>query len=295
MIGRRSGGPAPALRQEATQEDGAVMTEPKILQVGGLSFAFGARPTLKDVNLSVSAGEIVGVVGPNGSGKTTLIRLICGVLRPQGGRILVSGDDVTKLPRSTLAKRVAVVPQSPLLPPSFTAGEIVLLGRTPHLRLLHAEGAHDLAVVKHAMEVTRTLEFADRRVGEISGGELQRVVLARALAQEPALLLLDEPTAHLDINHQTAILDLIAQLAREQKLAVLAVLHDLNLASQYCQRLVFLHDGHVVADGPPAEVLNAENVSLAYGTEVCIVSHPHNQLPVALVTGKSNGQGGYRE
>ncbi len=256
-----------------------------VLELADLSFSYGTHRALDGVNLMVRAGEMVGVIGPNGSGKSTLLRTISGVLRPDRGRILVSGEDISRLSRASLARVVATVPQDPALPDSFTAGEIVLLGRTPHLRLLQSEGPRDLAVVQRAMEICNAWELADRRVGELSGGERQRVVIARALAQEPKLLLLDEPTSHLDISHQTAILDLVTGLTQKQGLAVLAVFHDLNLAAQYCQRLAVFHAGRILAEGPPREVITVENVSHAYGAEVCIVPHPRNNLPVALVTG----------
>mgnify|MGYP005844416359 CR=1 FL=1 len=262
--------------------------EAPLLQVEGLSFAYDARPTLSEVSLQARAGELVGVLGPNGSGKSTLVRLISGVLRPAAGRVLVAGDDVSRLSRAEAARRIAVVPQSPHLPDSFTAWEIVLLGRTPHLRLFQSEGPRDFAAVRRAMEVCGIWELAGRRVGELSGGERQRVVIARALAQQPSLLLLDEPTSHLDINHQTSILDLIAAIGRDEGLAVVAVFHDLNLAAQYCHRLLVLRAGRVVAEGPPRAVITVENVALAYGAPVCIVSHPHNGLPVALVTGNNH-------
>ena len=263
-----------------------------VLRVEGLSFAYNGRPTLAGVSLEARAGEIVGVIGPNGSGKSTLLRTISGVLRPRAGGVWIGGVPLERLSRNELARRVAVVPQNPHLPEAFTAWEIALLGRTPHLRLLQSESRRDLEIVKRALETCGAWENAHRRIGELSGGEVQRVVIARALAQEPSLLLLDEPTTHLDINHQTAIMDLIALLAREQGLAVVAVFHDLNLAAQYCRRLVILREGRVLVEGAPLEVITAENVGSAYGAEVCVVPHPRNSLPVALVTGKPQGKDG---
>jgi len=259
-----------------------------VLQVANLSFAYGNWQVLADVELRVRAGEIVGIIGPNGAGKSTLLRAISGVLRPDEGRIIVCGDDIAQISRVELARRVAVVPQSANLPESFTAIEIVILGRTPHLRLLQSEGPSDLAVVRRAMESCGILELADRRIGELSGGERQRVVIARALAQEPKLLMLDEPTSHLDINHQAAILDLVASLAEERELGVLVVFHDLNLAAQYCHRLVILKTGRVVATGPPEKVITADTVALTYDARVCIVPHPHNNLPAALIVGRNH-------
>lgn len=257
-----------------------------VLEVKDLRFSYGARPALTGVSLELRDGEMAGVIGPNGSGKSTLVRLISGSLRPLKGRIRVCGEDTSRLSREELARRIAVVPQSPYLPESMSAGEVVLLGRTPHLRLLQAEGPRDLAVAERVMKLCGVWEMAHRPIGELSGGERQRAVIARALAQEPKLLLLDEPASNLDIYHQVAVLDLIARLCREHKLAVLVVEHDLNLAAQYCSRLLVLREGGVVVQGPPDEVITVETIGLAYGAEVCVVGHPRNNRPVALVTGR---------
>ncbi|MHB1006862.1 MAG: ABC transporter ATP-binding protein [Chloroflexota bacterium] len=255
------------------------------MRVEDLAFAYGQRSVLRGIDLEARPGEVVGILGPNGSGKSTLVKLISGVLHPGSGRVLVDGQDLAHLRRATVAQKVAVVPQNPHLPDGFTAWEIALLGRTPYLRLLQAEGQHDFAVVRHALELCGAAELAERRVGDLSGGERQRIVIARALAQEPELLLLDEPTSHLDITYQTAILDLVSALSREQSLGVVAVFHDLNLAAQYCHRVALLGGGRIIAEGTPAAVITETNVARAYGAEVCIVPHPRNNLPVALVTG----------
>ncbi|MCL4464422.1 MAG: ABC transporter ATP-binding protein, partial [Chloroflexi bacterium] len=202
------------------------------------------------------------------------------------------GTPLGQLSRGELARRMAVVPQNPHLPEAFTAWELVLLGRTPHLRLFQAEGPRDAAVARQALETCGVWDLAEHRLGEMSGGEVQRVVIARALAQQPSLLLLDEPTSHLDINQQAAIMDIIAGLARERGLAVLAVFHDLNLAAQYCNRLIILREGRVLVEGQPGEVITPANVGAAYGAEVCVVPHPRNSLPVALVTGRTSINGG---
>ncbi|MHB1133697.1 MAG: ABC transporter ATP-binding protein, partial [Chloroflexota bacterium] len=257
-----------------------------------LSFAYNGRPTLAGVNLLAHAGEIVGIIGPNGSGKSTLLRMISGVLRPRTGRVSIGGQALAELSRGELARRVAVVPQNPHLPGAFTAWEVVLLGRTPYLRPWQGEGKRDLEIARQALRTCGVESLAEHRVGELSGGEVQRVIIARALAQEPALLLLDEPTSHLDINQQTAIMDLVASLAMERGLAVVAVFHDLNLAAQYCRRLVILRAGSVLAEGPPEAVITPETVAAAYEADVCVVAHPRNKLPVALVTGKSRGTEG---
>jgi len=235
---------------------------------------------LRDVSLNVEVGELVGLVGPNGSGKTTLIRAVTKVAQPVGGEIRIGGDDVVSLAQVEIARRVAVVPQEPLLPEAFTALECVLMGRTPHLRLLENEGARDFEAARTAMQRTGTWELAERPVGQLSGGERQRVVVARALAQETPLLLLDEPTAHLDIGHQAAVLGLMRSLCREEGKAVLAVVHDLTLAAAYCERLALLRAGSVVAEGSPGEILRSDLLSEVYGASVDVFPHPRTGRPV---------------
>jgi iron complex transport system ATP-binding protein len=178
-----------------------------------------------------------------------------------------------------------VVPQNPSLPDTFTVCELVLLGRNPHLGLLRSESAKDLAIVGWAMERTGIAALADRRMGNLSGGERQRVTIARVLAQEPAVILLDEPTANLDIRHQVEILDLISGLCRERDLAVLVALHDLNLAAQYCNRLLLMSEGQIHAEGTPQEVISQANIKEVYGADSYVYPHPENNLPVVLLSG----------
>ncbi len=256
-----------------------------LLEVRGLSVAYpagpgGPRVALRDVSLELAPGELLGLVGPNGSGKTTLIRAVTGVVRPLAGEVRIAGEDATRLAQRELARRVAVVPQNPQLPEAFTALEAVLMGRTPHLRLLQTEGPADLEATRRAMLATDSWVLADRRIGELSGGERQRVVVARALAQESPLLLLDEPTAHLDIGHQAAVLELMRVFCRGEGKAVLAAVHDLTLAAQYCHRLVMLDRGTVVAQGKPEEVLRAETLERVYETRVQVFPHPQTGRPV---------------
>lgn len=235
---------------------------------------------LRGVSLAVVPGEVLGLVGPNGSGKTTLIRAVMGAIKPVTGEVRVLGDDVSTLSQRERALRAAVVPQEPLLPGAFTALEIVLMGRTPHLRLLQNEGAADLAAVERAMRATKTWDLADRPVCELSGGERQRVVVARALAQEAPLLLLDEPTAHLDLGHQAAVLELVRHTCREGRRGVLAVVHDLTMAARYCDRLVLLAGGAVAGHGRPEDVLRADMLSRVYGAAVDVFPHPRTGRPV---------------
>jgi iron complex transport system ATP-binding protein len=255
------------------------------LDVRGLTVAYGPRVALQDVSLSLPAGQLLGLVGPNGSGKTTFIRAVSGVVEPTAGVVRLDGADACHLSPREVALRAAVVPQNPQLPPAFTAVEMVLMGRTPHLGLLQTEAAVDLEVARRAMVATDTWELAGRRIGELSGGERQRLLVARALAQETPLLLLDEPTAHLDVGHQAATLRLMSQLCRTEGKAVLAAVHDLTLAAQFCHRLVMLHQGRVVAEGVPAEVLTAERLRQVYEASLHVLSHPVTGRPVLAPDG----------
>ncbi len=255
-----------------------------LLEVRDLAVAYNRRgrshTALRGVSLNVASGEVLGLVGPNGSGKTTLIRAVTGAVKPLSGSVRLLGADVSSLSQRERALRAAVVPQEPVLPETFTAIEIVLMGRAPHLRLLQNEGAGDLEKAQWAMRATSTWEIADRPAGELSGGERQRVVVARALAQEAPLLLLDEPTAHLDLGHQASVLDLMRGLCRDDGRGVLAVVHDLTLAARYCDRLVLLSVGQVAATGGANEVLRAELLSEVYGAAVEVFPHPRTGLPV---------------
>jgi len=258
------------------------------LELQNIWLAYSGKVVVKDVTFQVMPGEMVGLIGPNGCGKSTIIKAISRVISPYSGRIFVDGKDVSKMPWGDLARLLGVVPQMPLLPSAFTAFEVVLMGRNPHLGLLQYEGARDLAITWQAMERTATQSLAERRVGELSGGEIQRIVIARVLAQEPKSILLDEPTANLDISHQVVILDLIKNLCLENNLAVVIALHDLNLASQYCDRLVLINNGQVHDQGTPREVINSRNIKEVYGAEGCVYAHPVNGLPAVLLKSGSN-------
>lgn len=250
---------------------------------------YGQKTVLKDATLHTNPGEMVGLIGPNGCGKSTIIRALSHIIPSRSGKILLDGKDVTRIPRRDLAHLLGVVPQMPLLPSAFTSFEIVLMGRNPHLGLFQHEDSGDLAIVWQAMEKTGTQALAQRRVSELSGGEIQCLLIARVLAQETKAILLDEPTANLDIGRQLEILDLIKNLCRKNNLTVLAAIHDLNLASQYCDRLVLINDGRVHAEGTPVEVITAQNMEDVYGAKDCVYTHPVNGLPTVLLNA-SNGR-----
>lgn len=235
-----------------------------MLEVQSLSIFYGSRPILKNISFDLGAGEILAIIGPNGAGKTTLIRALTGLTPLHAGQIRVHGRVLNQLSVAERARWIAVVPQARNLPPAFTAWETVLLGRTPHLNWLGQTSLQDEAIARQAMTRTQTLELAERPVGELSGGEQQRLLLARALAQASPILLLDEPTSHLDLQFQLALLDQVRSLARQEKLAVLVILHDLNLAARYADRVGLLVQGELRALGPAAEVLTPELLSPVY-------------------------------
>ncbi len=247
-----------------------------------MTFSFNGTTVLDRVDLHLEPGRMVGVIGPNGAGKTTLVRLLSRLLTPAEGQIQLNGRELSHWQPSEMARVLAVIPQNPELPPTFTAWEMVLMGRTPYLGWMGKESEGDRVIARRAMEKTGVWHLAGRLISQLSGGEQQRVVIARALAQQPRVLLLDEPTAHLDINHQVQTLTLIARLVQERQLAALAVFHDLNLASQHCDELVLLHRGTVVAQGSPSQVLTPPVLQQAYGTEVDVMPHPHSGRPMVF-------------
>lgn len=254
-----------------------------MLSIRDLDFSYGNGLVLRGLELAVRPGEMVGVLGPNGSGKTTLLRLASGVLPPLSGRIEVDGREVSRYHRRQLARTLAVVPQEVHVPFAFTVLDMVLLGRTPFLPAFGSESDEDLAVARRCLELTETLDLAHRTFNELSGGERQRVVLAMALAQEPRLLLLDEPTVHLDVAHQLQVLDLVRRLNREEGLTVVATMHDLNLAALYFPRLVLLSRGRLVADGSPRDVLQPDRLEAVFGGRVLVQQHPTHDVPHVVV------------
>lgn len=259
-----------------------------MLKILNLSVDYGPRRILHDVSLEVQSGEVLALIGPNGAGKTTLVRAVSGVI-PYRGHIRTNGDDFASLSTLQRARYVATVPQAVSLPPAFTVWETVLLGRTPYLNFLGQPSQKDEDIARQSLGRASALPFAERRVGELSGGEQQRVLFARALCQSTPILLLDEPTAHLDLQYQVNLLELVSELAHKDNLAVLIALHDLNLAAHYADRIALMVAGNIKAIGKPKEVLQPELIAEAYCLPVQVVKHPFLDIPLVLPeAGKQN-------
>jgi len=252
-----------------------------LVEVSGASFSYGSRAALEGVSLMALAGELVALLGPNGAGKSTLVRLVAGLLAPASGSVRLCGLDPHAAPRRAVARVCALVPQEPHTPWPFTVREAVMMGRAPHQGLLAVPGPLDHGAVDGALRACDLAHLSSRRLDALSGGERRRVFFARALAQEPRVLLLDEPTAFLDLAHQVAAMDM-ARVAARAGLCVVAVLHDLNLAAAACDRLVVLSRGRVVAEGPPAAVLTAERVGEVWGLPVWRGENGASGAPVVL-------------
>lgn len=253
-----------------------------VLEFFSAAIGYPDRDVLEDVNLTLEAGEVLALVGPNGVGKSSLVKAASGILTPQAGRIEVDGRDVLTMEPGERARWIGVVPQAVKVPPVFTARQVVLMGRTPYMGWLDREGEADHELAEEAMRRTFTLSLADRMMGELSGGEQQRVLVARSLAQAPRVLLLDEPTAHLDLRHQDEVLQLVRKAARQDNIAVLIALHDLNLVARYSDRVALLSDGTVKHKGLPREVLTPERLAKAYGVKIHVMDHPLHGTPLVL-------------
>ena len=264
---------------------------PPPIEVSGLSVAFGDVPVVSGVDLRVERGSLVGLVGPNGAGKTTVLRAIKGTLSPDDGEVRLDGDLAASLSTREAGRRVASVPQETGLAFDFRVRQIVEMGRTPHLGRFDGHGPDDERAVREAMDAAGVARFADRAITEVSGGERQRVLLARALAQETPSLLLDEPTASLDVNHAVRTLELVRDLVDDGR-AALAAIHDLDVAARYCDELVVLANGGVRAAGPPADVLTAGTLRDAFDAEAFVGESPATGTPTVTAFGATEGGGG---
>jgi len=257
-----------------------------VLSVDDCSFAYTEGDfALRDVSLSVERGRMFGIVGPNGSGKSTLLRVMAGILHPLKGRIEANGKALGDLARRELAREMAFLPQSSAPAFELTVREVIALGRYPYLGAFGLLGDADTQAIDEAMRETDTVVLAHRHFTTLSGGERQRVLVASVLAQEPSIMLLDEPSASLDIHHKSDVFDLLWSLSRKG-IAVVVVTHDLDTAGRFCDTLALLHEGCVLETGPPSQVMREDLLSDAYGTPLRVVEHPLTSTPMVLVPGK---------
>ncbi|KXG78921.1 heme ABC transporter ATP-binding protein [Thermotalea metallivorans] len=252
------------------------------VDIRNISFQYGNRTILDNVSLTIKAGSFTSIIGPNGSGKSTLLKNISASLKPNRGTVMLGERDVGLMTSKEIARHVAVVPQETHVAFSFSVFDIVMMGRSPYLRRFQKESPADFQIVRQAMEQTGTWGLKDRPIDELSGGERQRVIIARALAQAPTLILLDEPTSHLDIQHQIEILELLETLCKEKGLTVVAVLHDMNLAARYSSDLVLLKNGKIVEVGNAEQVITYENLKKVYAMEMIIERNPFTGTPYMI-------------
>ena len=256
---------------------------PQALSVEGLSCSVGAQTLLEDVRLHAGQGQFVGIIGPNGAGKSTLLRALSGMLAHQHGAVLLEGTDLRSMSSRDAAVSMALVPQIAPYTHGFTSFELVLMGRYPHLGRFQIEGREDSRITRDAMRQTDTERFADRTLDTLSGGERQRIFVSRALAQQPRILLLDEPTSNLDVFHQLKVLDIVRQLV-DDGLTAVAAIHDLHMAARYCDRLVLLSEGRVLSEGRPEEVLTPDAIESAFGVRCAVYPDPvTGSLAVSLI------------
>jgi iron complex transport system ATP-binding protein len=243
-----------------------------LMQLEKISFTYEVLPVIKDLSISIQEQDLIGIIGPNGSGKSTLLKIMGALLKPDSGSIQFNETQLSKINKKHFAQSVSWIPQDHPMVFPFKVSEIVLMGRHPYLSPLSFESEEDLEISHRAMESTMTSQFADRYFNEISGGEKQRVMIASALAQNPEMMLLDEPTSALDLNYQIQILTILKNLNVNHKMTLVMAMHDLNLASRFCNRLIILNDGQVVRDGSPEKVLTKDILEQVYGIEVDLVS-----------------------
>ncbi len=261
------------------------------IAVHGLNLTYDAQPVLDDTNFTVDRGDLVALLGANGAGKSTLLRCISRILQPSAGQILLDGEQLSRLDSKEAARKMAVVPQETAADFDFTVEDIVMMGRFPYLGRFQKEAREDREIVQRAMEMTGVSHLAKRSIANLSGGEKQRVIMARAVSQQPEILLLDEPTANLDIGYQSMLLELASRLNREQKVTVIAAIHDINLAVHHFNRFILLAGGRVMAAGRAEEVITPENIQKSYGVPASTYRHPlHGVLQVSVVKGQTSGE-----
>lgn len=262
------------------------------IDVHGLKLTYDTHPVLDDTEFRVEEGELVALLGANGAGKSTLLRCISRILQPTAGHILLDGRELKDLNSRETARLMAVVPQETTADFDFTVEDIVMMGRFPYLSRFQKEDIKDREIVKRSMEMTGVSHLAERSIAALSGGEKQRVIMARAVAQQPKVLLLDEPTANLDIGYQSMLLELASRLNREEGVTIIAAIHDINLAVHHFNRYILLAGGRVLAAGRAEEVITPENIKKSYGVPASTFRHPlHGVLQVSVVKGRTPGDG----
>ncbi|TLN21966.1 ABC transporter ATP-binding protein [bacterium] len=252
-----------------------------MIKIEALRAGYGSKEVLRGINLEIASGEFIGILGPNACGKSTLVKAISGVISPTDGNIYLNGGRISEIPPLELAKLVAVIPQSTEIPFPFTGEELVSMGRFPHTGRFSALSESDVKHIQKALEETDTVALSGRLVTEISGGERQRLILARALAQQTPVLIMDEGTAAMDAHRKIDAFDLLRRKNREG-MTVICVMHDLNLAALYCDRLIFMKEGEIAKDGPTGEVFSRETIEAVYKTRVEIFAHPRIDRPQAV-------------
>jgi len=244
-----------------------------MIEVKNLSFSY-EEEVLSNINITIEKGKFYTILGPNGSGKTTLLKLISKGLNVSKNHVFIDGEDLNTISSKQLAKKIAMVPQSTEIEFDFSVEDIVLMGRTPHIKRFSSESEKDFEMAREAMEMTNTLILKDKKINELSGGERQRVIVARAICQDTNIILLDEPISHLDIHHQIEIMNEMKQLNENKNITIVAVLHDLNIAAAYSDHMILMNKGKVHSYGRPEEILNEKTIKEVYGLQVYITKNP---------------------
>lgn len=252
------------------------------IEVESLYFSYGDSLVLRDINFKIEKGEFVSIIGPNGSGKSTLLKNMISIYKPNKGLIKIDGKELKEYKAKELAKKVAIVLQDTNIAYDFSVFDVVMMGRNPYLGRFQNESYKDFQIVKDSLKLTDTLHLKDKSINQISGGERQRVIIARALAQEPKIILLDEPTSHLDINHQIEILSLLKKLNTEKNMTIVIVIHDINLAARYSNKMILLNKGEILSIGKPKEVITYENIEKAYNLNVVITKNLYTNSPYLM-------------
>ncbi|HOF03887.1 MAG TPA: ABC transporter ATP-binding protein [Atribacterota bacterium] len=254
-----------------------------IISLEGVSFNYNQHPVLQDINLSILPGQFIGIIGPNGSGKTTLLKLISGILSPKQGKIKIFNEDIDTISRKKIAKMISLVPQDSFISYNYKVKEVVFMGRIPFINQWRGETALDYQISREAMEKTDSLCYAEKGIHQISGGEAQRVYIARALAQSPKILMLDEFTSHLDLSYKYEIVKILQDSLKEKVQCIISVFHDLNLASYCSDQLILLNEGIIEEIGTPQEVINEYNLKKVYRAKNHIVQHPELAIPQVIM------------